>query len=41
MSHLSQSALVVLGIAWSVILVNTGYCFYRLLTSQRKLGGDD
>jgi hypothetical protein len=41
MSHLTPSALVMLAIVWLVILANTGYCFYRLLTSERKLGGGD
>lgn len=26
---------------WGVIAGMTGYCFYRLLTSERQLGGDD
>lgn len=30
-----------LACAWTVILANAGYCFYRLLTSERTLGGSD
>ncbi len=26
---------------WAVILANTGYCFYKLLTSDRRLDGED
>lgn len=40
MSHLSQNALIMLAIVWLVILANTGYCFFRLMTSERNLGGD-
>ena len=28
-------------VVWAVIVVNTGYCFYKLLTSDRKLSSDD
>lgn len=27
--------------AWVVILSMTGWCFYKLLTSERQLGGED
>jgi hypothetical protein len=37
----STSAVVMLVAVWGVILANMLYCFYRLLTSERKLGGDD
>src|SRR5688572_15817309 len=33
MNHLSTSATVMMLVVWAVILLNTGYCFYRLLTS--------
>lgn len=41
MNHLTTSALIMLVGAWLVILANTLYCFYRLLTSERNLGGGD
>lgn len=37
----STSAVIMLVLVWSVILANTGYCFYKLLRSDRKLGGDE
>jgi hypothetical protein len=33
--------MIMLGCAWLVILANTLYCFYRLLTSERNLSGGD
>jgi hypothetical protein len=27
--------------AWAVIIIATGYCFYRLLTSERQFDGSD
>lgn len=30
-----------IGAVWSVILANVGYCFFRLLTSSRNLGGSE
>jgi hypothetical protein len=33
--------MLVLAAAWLVILINTGYCFYRLMTSTRRLDGSD
>jgi hypothetical protein len=43
MSHFTQStsAVVMLLAVWGVILINMLYCFYKLLTSERQLGGDD
>lgn len=38
---MSASAIVFMVIVWAVILGTTGYCFYKLLTSKRQLGGDD
>jgi len=28
-------------VVWGVILANTGYCFWKLLTSKRRLDGDE
>lgn len=43
MSHFtsSTSAVIMLIAVWGVILANMGYCFYKLLRSDRKLGGDE
>lgn len=43
MSHFtnSTSAVVMLVGVWSVVLGNMLYCFYRILTSKRELGGDE
>ena len=41
MSHLTPNAQIMLAIVWLVILANTGYCFFRLMTSERNLGGGD
>lgn len=43
MSHFtdSLSAVVMLIAVWSVVLANMGYCFYRILTSKRQLGGEE
>lgn len=30
-----------MAIVWAVIIGMTGYCFYKLLTSERQLGGPD
>ncbi len=38
---MSTSAWVFMSIVWGVILVNTGYCFYKLLTSEKQLGSDE
>lgn len=38
---MSATAWLFLTLVWGIILINTGYCFYRLLTSERQLGGDD
>lgn len=38
---MSLSAMVFLLLVWTVIVVNTGYCFYKLLTSKRQLGSDE
>jgi hypothetical protein len=39
MDHMSREALATLAVVWLVILANTGYCFYRLMTSERHLDG--
>ncbi len=43
MNHLtsSMSAVIMLAVVWSVIIGNVGYCFYKLLRSDRRLGGDE
>jgi hypothetical protein len=28
-------------VVWGVILANVGYCFWKLLTSERRLDGED
>ena len=38
---MSLSAWVFMLSVWSVILVMTGYCFYKLLTSKIQLGEDE
>jgi hypothetical protein len=38
---MTNSAWLFLVAAWSVILTCTGYCFYKLLFSDRSFGGDD
>jgi hypothetical protein len=35
------SATIFLLAVWAIIFGNTGYCFYRLLTSERNLSEDD
>jgi hypothetical protein len=35
---MTTSALVLMVSVWAVILGNTGYCFYKLLTSDRQFG---
>jgi hypothetical protein len=41
MSMLTPAAWLMLVSTWAVIAGCTGYCFYRLLTSQRDLTGED
>ena len=38
---MSTSASVFMLIVWAVIVMNTGYCFYKLLTSEKQLGSDE
>lgn len=38
---MSQTAWIFMGISWFVIALVTGYCFLKLLTSDRDLGGGD
>jgi len=38
---MSATAATFMIVVWAVIVVNTGYCFYKLLTSDRQLGSDD
>lgn len=37
----SPSAVIMLVAVWGVVLANMAYCFYRILTSKRQLGGDE
>lgn len=37
---MSTSATAFLAIVWSVVIFFTGYCFRKLLTSDRRLDGD-
>ena len=43
MSHFtsSTSAVVMLVSVWSVVIINTLYCFFKLLRSDRNLGEED
>jgi hypothetical protein len=36
---MSASGIAFLIVVWGVILINTGYCFYKLMTSERRLDG--
>ena len=38
---MSSSASAFMFVVWTAIIVNTGYCFYKLLTSERQLGSDE
>ena len=38
---MTNSAWLFLVAAWSVIFVCTGYCFFKLLFSNRDFGGDE
>lgn len=38
---MADSAWVFLGVVWGMIILNTGYCFYKLMTSERRLDGQD
>ncbi|MBI2806297.1 MAG: hypothetical protein HYX68_15060 [Planctomycetes bacterium] len=38
---MNTSALIFMLVVWSVILVMTGYCFFKLLTSARPLSGPE
>jgi hypothetical protein len=42
MTAMTATAIGFMLAVWGVIIWGTGYCFYRLLTSERRLdGGDD
>jgi hypothetical protein len=43
MSHFTSSpeAVGMLVVVWGLVLTNMLYCFYRILTSKRHLGGGD
>jgi hypothetical protein len=38
---MATEAWIFLVIVWGAILANTGYCFWKLLTSERRLDGED
>jgi hypothetical protein len=38
---MSTSALILMLAVWSVILAATGYCFYKLLNSERQFGQEE
>ncbi len=38
---LESDAITVLLVAWAIILTGTLYCFYKLMTSKRDLGGGE
>ena len=41
MTHMTALAWIMMLGTWGVVAGCTGYCFYRLMTSQRTLGDDD
>jgi hypothetical protein len=38
---MSTSAWIFMLLVWGVILAATGHCFYKLMTSERRLDGGD
>ncbi len=40
-AYMSFSAIFMLVSVWGIILAGTLYCFYKLMTSKRNLGGDE
>jgi hypothetical protein len=38
---MTTSAWMLMLSVWAVILAATGYCFYKLLTSERQFGDSD
>jgi hypothetical protein len=38
---MSTQAVLLMAIVWAVIFGSTGYCFYKLLTSDRQFGGTE
>ncbi len=38
---IKPEAIFMLVTVWAIILTGTGYCFYKLMTSERNLGGDE
>jgi hypothetical protein len=38
---MSVSAWIFMLLVWGAIFASTGYCFYKLLTSERRLDGGD
>ena len=38
---MTPEAWIFMAAAWAVIIGMTGYCFWKMLTSERQLGGDE
>ena len=38
---MTGQAIVFMVVVWGVIIVNTGYCFYKLLTSERQFESEE
>ena len=38
---MTTAAIILLVSVWGVIIANTGYCFYKLMTSERRLDSPD
>ncbi|MFM2094840.1 MAG: hypothetical protein RIS70_1964 [Planctomycetota bacterium] len=38
---MSGSAIVFMAAVWGLIIVSTGYCFYRVLTSKSQFQSED
>lgn len=38
---MTREAWIFMGVSWGVIAAMTAFCFFKLLTSQRRLGDDD
>lgn len=38
---MTGQAILFIVVVWGVIFINTGYCFFKLMTSKRRLDGDE
>ena len=38
---MTGQAIVFMVVVWGVIIVNTGYCFYKLLNSERQFESEE